>query len=38
VPWVNGLVEAFSVKEIVAAYRVVTALRSRLEGNDDVEA
>jgi DNA-binding MarR family transcriptional regulator len=38
VPWVNGLAEGLSVKEIEAAHRVVTALRSRLEGNDDVEA
>ena len=38
VPWVNGLAEGLSVKEIEAAHRVVTALRSRLEGSDDVEA
>ena len=38
VPWVNGLAEGLSVKEIEAAHRVVTTLRSRLERNDDVEA
>jgi DNA-binding MarR family transcriptional regulator len=38
VPWVNGLADGLSVKEIEAAHRVVTTLRSRLEGNDDVEA
>jgi DNA-binding MarR family transcriptional regulator len=38
VPWVNGLADGLSVTEIEAAHRVVTTLRSRLEGNDDVEA
>jgi DNA-binding MarR family transcriptional regulator len=38
VPWVNGLADGLSVKEIEAAHRVVTTLRSRLERNDDVEA
>jgi len=38
VPWVNGLADGLTVKEIEAARRVVTALRDRLEGNDDAEA
>ena len=38
VPWVNGLADGLSVKEIDAAHRVVTTLRSRLEGNGEAEA
>ncbi|MBR0826716.1 winged helix-turn-helix transcriptional regulator [Bradyrhizobium manausense] len=34
-PWVNGLADGLSVKEIETAHRVVTALRDRLEGNDE---
>ncbi|UWU76783.1 MarR family transcriptional regulator [Bradyrhizobium huanghuaihaiense] len=30
-PWVNGLAEGLSVKEIEAAHRVIGALRDRLE-------
>jgi DNA-binding MarR family transcriptional regulator len=38
VPWVNGLADRLSVKDIETAHRVVGALRGRLEGNDEVEA
>jgi DNA-binding MarR family transcriptional regulator len=38
VPWVNGLADGLTVKEIEAARRVVTALRDRLEENDEAEA
>jgi DNA-binding MarR family transcriptional regulator len=38
VPWVNGLADGLTVKEIKAARRVVTALRDRLEENDEAEA
>jgi DNA-binding MarR family transcriptional regulator len=37
VPWVNGLVEGLSVREIQAAHRVIAALRRKLEGADDSE-
>lgn len=33
-PWVNRLSEGLSVKDLKAVRRVVTALRSRLEGSD----
>jgi len=35
VPWVNGLADGFLVKEIEAARHFVTALRKRLEGNNE---
>jgi DNA-binding MarR family transcriptional regulator len=38
VPWVNGLADGLSVKEVEAAHRVVTALRDRLERSDESEA
>ena len=38
VPWVNGLADGLSVKEIEAAHRVVSALRNRLERNGGAEA
>ena len=31
-PWVNGLSDGLSVKEVEAAHRVLNALRDRLEG------
>ena len=37
VPWVNGLADRFSVKDIGAARRFVTALRKRLEDNKQPE-
>ena len=37
VPWVNGLADGFSVKDIGAARRFVTALRKRLEDNKQPE-
>ncbi|GLR83931.1 MarR family winged helix-turn-helix transcriptional regulator [Bradyrhizobium iriomotense] len=37
IPWVNGLADGLSVKEIETAHRVVTALRSRLEGSGEAE-
>jgi DNA-binding MarR family transcriptional regulator len=36
-PWVNGLADGLSLKEIEAAHRVVAALRSRLEGDGEAE-
>jgi len=35
VPWVNGLSDGLSLKEIEIAHRVVGALRDRLEGNGE---
>ena len=32
-PWVNGLSEGLSVKDLLAVRRVVTVLRGKLEGN-----
>jgi hypothetical protein len=37
VPWVNGLADGFSVKNIEAARHFVTALRERLEHNNEPE-
>jgi DNA-binding MarR family transcriptional regulator len=37
IPWVNGLADRLSVKEIETAHRVVTALRDRLRGSDEAE-
>ena len=37
VPWVDSLSDGFLVKEIEAARRVMTALRKRLEGNNEPE-
>lgn len=37
VPWVNNLSDGFLVKEIEAARHVMTALRKRLEGNNEPE-
>ena len=34
-PWVNGLADGLSVKDVQAAHRVMTALRRKLEGNDE---
>jgi DNA-binding MarR family transcriptional regulator len=34
-PWVNGLSDGLSVKEIEAVHRVVTALRKKLEDKDE---
>jgi DNA-binding MarR family transcriptional regulator len=33
-PWVDGLSEGLSVKDLQAVHRVVTALRKKLESND----
>jgi DNA-binding MarR family transcriptional regulator len=37
VPWVNGLADWFLVKDIEAARHCVTALRKRLEENNEPE-
>ena len=37
VPWVNDVSDGFSLKDIEAAHRFVTALRKRLEGNNEPE-
>jgi hypothetical protein len=34
-PWVNGLSDGLSVKEIETVHRVVTALRKKLGGEDE---
>jgi DNA-binding MarR family transcriptional regulator len=36
-PWVNGLSEGLAVKDIDTVHRVITALRRKLEGNNEVE-
>jgi hypothetical protein len=36
-PWVNGLSDGLSVKDIETVHRVVAALRQKLEGNDEFE-
>ena len=36
-PWVNSLSEGLSVRDIEAVHRVITALRKKLEGNDEPE-
>ena len=37
VPWVNGLSDGLSVKDLETVHRVVAALRQKLEGNDELE-
>ena len=37
VPWVNSLSDGLSVKDIETVHRVVTALRKKLEGDDELE-
>ncbi|NOJ39850.1 MarR family winged helix-turn-helix transcriptional regulator [Bradyrhizobium australiense] len=37
-PWVNGLSQGLSVKEIEAAHRVIAALRQKLDGEDEPQA
>src|SRR5215467_2119174 len=37
VPWVNGVSDGFLIKDIEAAHRFLTALRKRLEGNNEPE-
>jgi DNA-binding MarR family transcriptional regulator len=37
-PWVNRLSDGLSVKDLQTVQRVVTALRSKLDSNDDPEA
>ena len=34
-PWVNGISDGLSVKEIKTVHRVVTALRKKLGGGDE---
>ena len=36
-PWVNGLSDGLSVKDLETVHRVVAALRQKLEGNDELE-
>src|SRR3984893_12794339 len=36
-PWVNGLSDGLSVKEIETVHRVVTALRKKLGGEDELD-
>jgi DNA-binding MarR family transcriptional regulator len=37
VPWVDSLSEGLVVKDIDTAHRVITALRQKLDGNDEPE-
>jgi len=37
IPWVNDLSEGFAVKDIDTVHRVVTAMRKKLEGDDERE-
>lgn len=37
VPWVNGLSEGLSVKDIETTHHVMAALLKKLEGNDGPE-
>ncbi|WP_407114782.1 MarR family winged helix-turn-helix transcriptional regulator [Bradyrhizobium sp. LMG 9283] len=37
-PWVNGLSEGLSVKDLQTVHRVVTALRKKLASNEETEA
>jgi DNA-binding MarR family transcriptional regulator len=36
-PWVNGLSDGLSVKDLETVHRVVAALRQKLEGNDEFD-
>ena len=36
-PWVNGLSDGLSVKDLDTVHRVVATLRQKLEGNDEFE-
>src|SRR5262245_9837316 len=36
-PWVNDLSDGLSVKEMETVHRVATALRKKLEGDDEIE-
>ncbi|MGV7213526.1 MarR family winged helix-turn-helix transcriptional regulator [Bradyrhizobium sp. UFLA05-112] len=36
-PWINDLSEGLSVKDLQTVHRLVTALRKKLEGNDETE-
>jgi DNA-binding MarR family transcriptional regulator len=36
-PWVNDLSDGLSVKDIATVHRVVTALRKKLEEDDELE-
>ena len=36
-PWVNGLSEGLAVKDLQVVHRVVTAVRKKLESNDEPE-
>ena len=37
VPWVNGLSDGLAVKDLETVHRVIVALRTKLEGDDDGE-
>jgi hypothetical protein len=36
-PWINGLSEGLAVKDIETVHRVITAVRKKLEGDDERE-
>jgi DNA-binding MarR family transcriptional regulator len=36
-PWINGLSEGLKVKDIETTHRVLSELRSKLEGGEDIE-
>ena len=35
-PWINSLSDGLLVKDIQTVHRVITALRKKLEGNDEL--
>ena len=37
-PWINGLLEGLLVKDIKTVHQVITALRGKLESNEEAEA
>ena len=37
-PWINGLAEGLPVKDIKTVHQVITALRGKLESNEEAEA
>jgi hypothetical protein len=36
-PWIDGLADGLLVKDIKTVHHVITALRRKLEGNDEAE-
>jgi DNA-binding MarR family transcriptional regulator len=36
-PWINSLADGLAIKDIATVHRVVRALRTKLEGNDELQ-